>query len=410
MTLFSVDATFNGIMGQIRKSENRYKQQKDANTGGFITPQIEKEFNLVISYWRKNILNGNNRNLEGLEMLTMKTGGDIKQGPADFVNLMIKDAALYKMLTNKFKANKNISEYSFIRIYLMAYSILTDSKYVAVFKKAYANVKKTKTKPTGSNVSDIFVMIHTILCHYVAVSIGTINTLFYSSLTNNGTSWDSLPAPLVEDLCRDLQKEFKGTIAVPGYATIDFFYFFNSLGASPVTEFSKAVKAEEDTVNEVTKSKENFNYYKASEDKYLVNRTSEATAGTEEALTVILVLVGIIAGILALGKLIQVSIYKIASIKVDIVKYVLIEYEILRMGIDELDDKIANEKDPKVKRKYENIKKRQEDWMRRYENFLADWGKDMYDASVQAQAQVEADEAIASETPTTTNDNYSVVL
>ncbi len=407
MSLFIADTSYNGIAHQIRKCDTKYKAQKGANSGGFISPQIEREFNLAISYWRKKIINGNNSNMYGLDQLTWKTEGNIKNGPAEFVNLMIKDAALFKLITNKFKGNKNIAEFSFLRIYLLAYELLTDTKNISVFQKAYKICKQTKGKPSGSNIADIFVMTHTVLSHFLASCIGTINTVFYQTITSSTVSWENYNEAGLEELILKLQKDFRATVGIPGFATIELYYFFNSMG-NPLQEFNKSLKVEADTLKEMTTAKEAFDYYSASNDRYLVNRTGDR--GQEEFVTVALILVGIIAGIIAVGKIIQWSIYKIASLKIDIVKYIIIENEILRMGIEELDQKILNEKNPAAKKKLEQIKKRQEGWRNRFDKFIIDWGKDIYEAEASAQSQIETEEEQAAYSQTQTTKDYEVVL
>jgi len=399
MALLLTDVSYNGIAVQIRKSESKYKEQNSTNKGGFITPKVEKEFSLAIKYWRTNILNGRNQYLQGLDLITWKLAGNIKKGPREFVDLMIKDAALFKLILNKHKANRNIHEFSFLRLYLMAYEIVTDADKVAVFEKAYKICKETKGKPSGSNVADIFVMAHTVLAHFIASCIGTINTAFYQSINDSdqGITWETYDITGLELLIQELQRDYRATIAIPGFATIDLFYFLGSL-KSPMTEFNKAIKLEKDTIKEM-KAKEDFSFYNATNDVYLVDRTVEHTMkrGKEDFGLTVLVLAGIIFGIIGLFKLIKLCIYKIAAIKIDIIKYIIYEYEVLRMNMNEINVKIINEKDPKARAKLESIKRKQQAWKDRFEKFIGDdWEKGMYESEAEAIAQADTqDEQIA---------------
>lgn len=391
MAIFNtIDTSFKGIANYMIKCETKYKNQKSANTGGFISPRIEKEFGIAISYWRKKVLNSSNPCVKGLELITWKTSGDIRKGPKEFVNVMIKDAAIFKLITNKFKTNDNINKFSFLRLYLMAYEILTNAKYVSLFQKAYAICKENKGKPSGSAIADMFVMTHTVLAHFVACCIGTINTWFYHTINANHMSWDKYDEVSLESFIAQMQRTFRTTIGHPGFTTIELYSFLESLG-NPLTEFNKALKVEKDTLKEIS-SNEDFNYYQASESMYLINRQGDPHRGEELILPTILIIVGIIAGIWVIFKGIPFLIYKIATLKTDIVRYIILENEMLRQDITETDAAIEKETNEAALKKLQSIKTKQEEWRRRFDKFIADWSNDMYETEAQAEAQVETDQ------------------
>ena len=405
--------------------EKQYKKVLDENkkiamtsenntTGGFLDKTNERRYQVAVKAWRDYIVNNkkNSANVKYLNELTIKTKGDISKGPRAFTNIMREDYHDIIKLFADLKRNKeiknkkmveNISNYSFLSIFQESVDFLTDPKYISAFNKAYIEFEKNKGKPLEADITNIFVMSHQIITFYVCLCCSVLNREIDLSPTINGTYDENQYGLDIEKI----QMDYKSLFATIGYTVIELLGFLKSV-KNPAQEVEKAIKNQRDAIKKMQAAEsaeitEKMAVYRElSQENYLVDRSFEPNRGQEEVLTIALIVVGSIAGLIALIALIKRCIYLIGTITIDIMSYIMVDEATIRMNVEILKDKLEKTTDAKEKKRLQKIIEKQEKWADKFKNMTDNLKKNVQDSAYKADA-LESDDEKYIETTTGTN-------
>ena len=102
------DTSYKGIKEQYKKilEENKKISNTEFSTGGFLDKTNEKRYLAGVDTWHTYIVNNkkNNKNVESLNIMTLKCKGDIRKAPVSFQNKIKSD---YHNITKLFGELKN---------------------------------------------------------------------------------------------------------------------------------------------------------------------------------------------------------------------------------------------------------------------------------------------------------------
>lgn len=374
------DTSYKGIKEQYKKilEENKKISNTEFSTGGFLDKTNEKRYLAGVDTWRTYIVNNkkNNKNVESLNMMTLKCKGDIRKAPVSFQNKIKSDYHNITKLFGELKNNtkkpeyENITLYSFLSLYQECVDFLTDPKYVSAFSKAYAEFEKNKNKPKQTDATNIFVMIHQILVYYISFCTGLINRELDLSPIFSGNYTGDEYVDNVEYIQKSKYKSFMSTIGITVIQTLGILKTLKN----PAAEVDKCIKTQKEGIEKI-KSAESFDaigrgkiYNELSQESYLVDRTFEPSRGQEEAITIALIVAGSILGFFVLIFLIRRCIYFIGTFTTDFMGYLMIDEETISMNIESLKEKLENTTDPKEIKKLKSIIEKQEKWLAKFKS------------------------------------------
>jgi methyl-accepting chemotaxis protein len=353
------DVSFKGMANEIEEAKKRYKN--NGKGGGFISPQTEKNYTQMITYYKKKLFG--NMALKNLDKVCETSAGEINKLPAPVLDLIKRDNYWFGELMKRCDS-VNINEYSLVGLYVKTYEFL--KKQEATFKKAYQSVK-SKSNNQNVSIAEIFVMMHKIIIFFLMRCLAIENQSLWYLVNNGGTIFGYL-----EKAIENIQKGSNAFISIVGFAVIDIIAFFDSL-SNPLSALTKALKEEDDLAKKLAKSKESadplmerinlFNEF--SKESFLEDKSLKShTRGEEFVPLIILAVIGSIIGLVIIIKRV---VYYIASIHVDYLKQITDEAEMLRVNVSELKEKAEKETNQKIKNKLLDVIAKQEKWILKFE-------------------------------------------
>jgi uncharacterized membrane protein (DUF485 family) len=410
MVIFpSID--FKGISNLKADLEKKYTNAGEkGKLGGFLSPNLEREFKFTMNYYKKHIENSSLSHIVNLRTEALKTGGDITKINSKVASVLKSNYDKSKEFLNKYKSNKNISENSLVKAYVDIYEHLHDSKAKAAYKKAFDELKKKKKDTKTAGCIEVLYFLYIIML--VSAMVLCIVAIFYI-IGDCISGFSNVSEKNVEEKLSKSARENSGAKSVIVTA-LHGIYFMKSL-KDPVKEIDKAVKAEEKVINDIKKGKEGLNsefyikkekrvdFTKLSRETWLVDRSNDRSQ--EDLVVGLLIAAGVIAGIVLLISLIRSAIYWIAANHVDYLKEIIEEEEMLKMNIAELQKQYDNENNPLVKEKLGKTIAKQQQWLNKFEMQTYEYKKDMETASYNMN-----DEITSEDSSNYTDDDFQVVL
>ena len=421
--------TFKGIQKQYKDvlDENKKISQTET-TGGFLDSKNEKRYNAAVSCWRSYVVSNkkHNVNVDNLNLLTIKSKGDIRRAPAPFVRKMKDDYHNITKLFSEIKRNgkkeeyENISIYSFLSLFQECVDFTTDPKYVNAFSKAYAQYEKNKNKPKYTDSTTIFVMIHQILVYYMSFCMGFLNR----EIDLEPTFGENLPiSKYVSDVEYLQANKYKSFMSSFGTTVIQILGILKTL-KNPSLELDKVIKIQEEG-KEKLKGAESFDaigrgkvFNELATESYLVDKTFEPTRGQEEAVTVALIVAASIIGFFLLIFAIRRCIYFIGTFTTDFIGYLMIDEVTITMNVEALKEKLANTTNEAEAKKLKKIIEKQEKWIEKFHNITSKATQESDEVVYESAAIVEEEdreidreeETSTSSPDSTGGDDFQILL
>lgn len=361
------DTSYNGFKKKISESQEKFKSIKTSGRAGvstFMDKTIEKKYEFAISYYKKYILNNKNKSdfVNSFNKMIKESKGDITKINKNIYNLFISDNNIFKNILKNTK-NMDLKNSSYIYLYNQVFELLNDKKMIPVFKLAF-NTGSNDINNDGLTCCYVINIMWSILLFFTCYSTAIVNTELFNDIRTKYVSYENIIDTNLTDIVEEYQIKYKSFIYDIGYASLEIVSFFKSL-QNPLKELSDSIKNEIRVKKEYiknSKSKEDFDKYlffnNESKTSYLVDRSFER--GSEEFITVGLILIGSVIGLILLVNLIRMAIYKIAALKINIISLLLVESETIRMNVQELRERAERETDEKEKKRLLKIAEKQE--------------------------------------------------
>lgn len=399
------DVSYKEVKKAYDKSvETNKKLASNSKEGGYLDKVTEKRYQIAIKAWKEVIIDNKNKsvNVDNLNKITIDTLGDISKASAKFVRTMRDDYHNINKLFAKIKGDKNknavnnITNYSWMSLYIESVDFLTNPKYVAAFKKAFKYYNENKNKPIETDIIYLFIMCNQIITFFIMYSfvLNRESEVHYLNDLNkffNVTEY----AKNIEDI----QKDHRASLANLLYGVIELLGFLKSV-KDPVGEIDKSIKLKKEAIKNIKSAEsleltERMKIYRDLSDKsYLVDKSFDFNSrGSEEAITVLLIVLGSLVGFIALIGLIKRCIYLIGTLKIDILKYIMIDEETVKMNIIELEERRDKTDNPKEKAKLEKIIEKQKKWADKFSEMTMEMKEIAKSAAYEIDDQMEEDES-----------------
>ena len=282
------------------------------------------------------------------------------------------------------------------------YNLLIDSKYVNAFKVAYDEYNKNRA---DSSVVNIFVMCHQLLVSYLFFTMGTINPCILPKAS-------SLNEKDFEEYLENTQKEYNSLIESLGFTSLEVVKNLELI-KNPSDEIKKAIKTQKESSEKLAKAKESCDstilqntLYEISEESYV---EEDQKFGTEEALTVVLIVLGSIIGLFAIIAGIRRAIYLCGTLKTDISEYIKVDVVTVMMNIESLKEKLDNTTDEKERKRLQSIIDKQQKFVDKFSSKYQDLADESDSASYEASYTIEEEDSSDSQ-DNSYNDDYDILI
>lgn len=398
--------TYKSIEEEYKKIDSYAKKMKGSNateSGGFFNGKTEKKYNRAIKSWKKYFIENKkgSSNITYINSITFETKGNISMHK-DFYNALKNHVNYINSIFKEFKSNKNIVDKSHLTIFMNIYNLLTDSKYVNAFKVAYDEYNKNKA---DTSVVNIFVMCHQLLVSYLFFTMGTINPCILPKAS-------SLNEKEFEEYLENTQKEYNSLIETLGFTSLEVVKNLELI-KNPSDEIKKAIKTQQESSEKLAKAKESCDstilqntLYEISEESYVEENQK---FGTEEALTVVLIVLGSIIGLFAIIAGIRRAIYLCGTLKTDISEYIKVDVVTVMMNIESLKEKLDNTTDEKERKRLQSIIDKQQKFVDRFSSKYQDLADESDSASYEATYTIEEEDSSDSQ-DNSYNDDYDILI
>ena len=398
--------TYKSIEEEYKKIDSYAKKMKGSSvteSGGFFNGKTEKKYNRAIRSWKKYFIENKkgSSNITYINSITFGTKGDLSKHK-DFYNALKNHVNYINSIFKEFKNNKNIIEKSHLTIFMNIYNLLIDSKYVNAFKVAYDEYNKNRA---DSSVVNIFVMCHQLLVSYLFFTMGTINPCILPKAS-------SLNEKDFEEYLENTQKEYNSLIESLGFTSLEVVKNLELI-KNPSDEIKKAIKTQKESSEKLAKAKESCDstilqntLYEISEESYV---EEDQKFGTEEALTVVLIVLGSIIGLFAIIAGIRRAIYLCGTLKTDISEYIKVDVVTVMMNIESLKEKLDNTTDEKERKRLQSIIDKQQKFVDKFSSKYQDLADESDSASYEASYTIEEEDSSDSQ-DNSYNDDYDILI
>ena len=291
----------------------------------------------------------------------------------------------YKFCVSLFQKNKSEYENTTIEAFIEIYKVLNDSKINTFIKNEYKRFK-SKYKESISVLPEIKSdgerFYYTFASLYIALFMNMYIYLIYTTsilinelgiLEENNKAFDIKEFELNN-------KKYTTMVTYPMFLAADEFL---------LVDLNKTKKSLDDGLKNAL-SKEDLNDMMSSEDIVIVGA---------------IIAVGIMLGLRLLLPLIRQAIYCIETLKVDISVMFEDNSDLMSVNAEIIEDKLKNERDPKVKKKLQKILNKTIKWRDRLLKWSKFWYKDQDEAAKEAITRSQKEDESYNDTSSSYNDS-----
>ena len=402
-----IEAKYKKVNSDIQKTKN----SNGFTTGGVFDRSVEKKYSRALDSWNKYFVGNKNLspNITYINSITFKTNGDITKSK-EFYDALKTHQKYLSEITKKI-SSKDIKENSYITIFLNTYDLLTNSKYISAFKVAYDEYNKNKGKVKGS-ISDIFIMCNQILVSYLFFTMGTLNPAVigaYAKYENDTKNLNDFV-----NFVETVQDQYKSIIKDIGFVCIELSKNLENI-KNPADELKKAIKSQNESTDKIAKAKESADsvvlqnsIYEVGEENYIPENLNEY--GSEEALTVALIVLASIVGLVFVITAIRRAIYMCGTIKTDITEYIKVDVVTVMMNIESLKEKLDNTTDEKERKKLQSIIDKQQKFVDKFKDKYTDVAEESNKVEYEADYVIKDEDDNDSSSSSSSDDDYSILL
>ena len=402
-----IEAKYKKVNSDIQKTKN----SNGFTAGGIFDKSVEKKYSRALDSWNKYFVGNKNLspNITYINNITFKTNGDITKSK-EFYDALKTHQKYLSEITKKI-SSKDIKENSYITIFLNTYDLLTNSKYVSAFKVAYDEYNKNKGKVKGS-ISDIFIMCNQILVSYLFFTMGTLNPAVigaYAKYENDTKNLNDFV-----NFVETVQDQYKSIIKDIGFVCIELSKNLENI-KNPADELKKAIKSQNESTDKIAKAKESADsvilqnsIYEVGEENYIPENLNEY--GSEEALTVALIVLASIVGLVFAITAIRRAIYMCGTIKTDITEYIKVDVVTVMMNIESLKEKLDNTTDEKERKKLQSIIDKQQKFVDKFKDKYTDIAEESNKIEYEADYVIKDEDDNDNDPRSSSDDDYSVLL
>lgn len=402
-----IEAKYKKVNSDIQKTKN----SNGFTAGGVFDRSVEKKYSRALDSWNKYFVGNKNLspNITYINNITFKTNGDITKSK-EFYDALKTHQKYLSEITKKI-SSKDIKENSYITIFLNTYDLLTNSKYISAFKVAYDEYNKNKGKVKGS-ISDIFIMCNQILVSYLFFTMGTLNPAIISAYAKYENDTKNLNDFI--NFVETVQEQYKSIIKDIGFVCIELSKNLENI-KNPADELKKAIKSQNESTDKIAKAKESADsvvlqnsIYEVGEKNYIPENLNEY--GSEEALTVALIVLASVAGLVFAITAIRRAIYMCGTIKTDITEYIKVDVVTVMMNIESLKEKIDNTTDEKERKKLQNIIDKQQKFVDKFKDKYAEISDESSKVEYEADYVIKDEDDNDNDPKSSSDDDYSILL
>ena len=402
-----IEAKYKKVNSDIQKTKN----SNGFTAGGVFDKSVEKKYSRALDSWNKYFVVNKNLspNITYINNITFKTNGDITKSK-EFYDALKTHQKYLSEITKKI-SSKDIKENSYITIFLNTYDLLTNSKYISAFKVAYDEYNKNKGKVKGS-ISDIFIMCNQILVSYLFFIMGTLNPAIISAYAKYENDTKNLNDFV--NFVETVQEQYKSIIKDIGFVCIELSKNLENI-KNPADELKKAIKSQNESTDKIAKAKESADsvilqnsIYEVGEENYIPEDLNEY--GSEEALTVALIVLASIVGLVFVITAIRRAIYMCGTIKTDITEYIKVDVVTVMMNIESLKEKLNNTTDEKERKKLQSIIDKQQKFVDKFKDKYAEISDESSKVEYEADYVIKDEDDNDNDSKSSPDDDYSILL
>jgi len=409
-----MNTMYKEIEAKYKKVNSDIQKMKNSNgftAGGVFDKSVEKKYSRALDSWNKYFVGNKNLspNITYINNITFKTNGDITKSK-EFYDALKTHQKYLSEITKKI-SSKDIKENSYITIFLNTYDLLTNSKYISAFKVAYDEYNKNKGKVKGS-ISDIFIMCNQILVSYLFFIMGTLNPAIISAYAKYENDTKNLNDFV--NFVETVQEQYKSIIKDIGFVCIELSKNLENI-KNPADELKKAIKSQNESTDKIAKAKESADsvvlqnsIYEVGEENYIPKDLNEY--GSEEALTVALIVLASIVGLVFVITAIRRAIYMCGTIKTDITEYIKVDVVTVMMNIESLKEKLDNTTDEKERKKLQSIIDKQQKFVDRFKDKYAEISDESSKVEYEADYVIKDEDDNDNDSKSSSDDDYSILL
>ncbi len=409
-----MNTMYKEIETKYKKVNSDIQKMKNSNgftAGGVFDKSVEKKYSRALDSWNKYFVGNKNLspNITYINNITFKTNGDITKSK-EFYDALKTHQKYLSEITKKI-SSKDIKENSYITIFLNTYDLLTNSKYISAFKVAYDEYNKNKGKVKGS-ISDIFIMCNQILVSYLFFIMGTLNPAIISAYAKYENDTKNLNDFV--NFVETVQEQYKSIIKDIGFVCIELSKNLENI-KNPADELKKAIKSQNESTDKIAKAKESADsvvlqnsIYEVGEENYIPEDLNEH--GSEEALTVALIVLASIVGLVFVITAIRRAIYMCGTIKTDITEYIKVDVVTVMMNIESLKEKLNNTTDEKERKKLQSIIDKQQKFVDKFKDKYAEISDESSKVEYEADYVIKDEDDNDNDSKSSSDDDYSILL
>ena len=409
-----MNTMYKEIEAKYKKVNSDIQKMKNSNgftAGGVFDKSVEKKYSRALDSWNKYFVGNKNLspNITYINNITFKTNGDITKSK-EFYDALKTHQKYLSEITKKI-SSKDIKENSYITIFLNTYDLLTNSKYISAFKVAYDEYNKNKGKVKGS-ISDIFIMCNQILVSYLFFIMGTLNPAIISAYAKYENDTKNLNDFV--NFVETVQEQYKSIIKDIGFVCIELSKNLENI-KNPADELKKAIKSQNESTDKIAKAKESADsvvlqnsIYEVGEENYIPEDLNEY--GSEEALTVALIVLASIVGLVFVITAIRRAIYMCGTIKTDITENIKVDVVTVMMNIESLKEKLNNTTDEKERKKLQSIIDKQQKFVDKFKDKYAEISDESSKVEYEADYVIKDEDDNDNDSKSSSDDDYSILL
>ncbi len=389
------DTSFAGLRKRIDEAETR-SSRPGTPTGAML--KVDELGLKYLSRTYREAINGRASRVNSRIQTVDGCKGDFKKINKDVytVTKFFRDVATDVM--KEYKGNKNISQYSILRMYCDAFDALHSEG--STFQKAYSGF--ASAKPGDESLTYEYVNI----C-FLVLAVFVIDLSFRLHLVTGVPAGGVENEKRMETLLESIARANKEFIVNVGFACIDICAFVHK-NHGLTTLLTGGAKAEAEARKRMAANgRESFT--QVAYDLKMVY--SSELARSNEFLVPLLIVGAVIVGALVSINLIRRALYHIAAIRIDIVRDIIREKEFLLIHIAELEDAAARAS-PKDQKRLNDIVKKQREWLNTFDNWSKAVAGDDIESYHEAESRTtsEDDQIKESSKSGASDDDYDIVL
>lgn len=401
------DTSFKGIKTEYLRLDKQYRSPS-SNQAGFMKPTFEKALKRSVKYFRTKS-NGLG-NLASLKELAFKTKGDLNKLPPNMKKVLDQNYKQCKDWMKEFKSD-NITEGSFLRLYVDAYDILNNPKNKIAFGKAIEYERKLQAGgPSKSNLivlGCLLYILYIVLVFFLTIACFALilDTLSFTSKAREGNVLDQ---KMFETIIESVTSQNRSMMLQVGFTTINAIFYINS-HKDLNKELEEGFKKEKEALTKFKKGREsgNIDYYDIKDTGVSLVNNSGLTQSKESA---VLIVALSLMGVILVVSLVRRSIYWIGALKIDIIKLFMIEAETLSINIIELERKRDSTTNESEKKRLDKIIQKQKAVLENLRSRIDRVVSDSNQAYYEVEDQVEVEDREIERDESTNDEDYDIIL